>query len=132
VIDARDLGGGEHAEATLERWSKFANGEVPFRDASAALAIAALEAAPKPITGPAMRQAILRGTADLDARGASVEFEIFDAYVREHFGPADFTAEAAAVFLAYRNLAADAQREGRKGLPPGLLREALKHWSPDR
>ena len=90
-----------------------------FQDASASSAIKGLMAGnktPGSISATEMRDAILRGTRDLDNQAAGKEFADFAKFAKENAQL--LSPQAQKVFAAYEKAAKAAQAKGQTGLSP--------------
>jgi hypothetical protein len=90
-----------------------------FQDASASAAIKGLMAGnktPGSISATEMRDAILRGTRDLDNQAAGKEFADFAKFAKENAQL--LSPQAQKVFAAYEKAAKAAQAKGQTGMSP--------------
>ncbi|MCU0700656.1 MAG: hypothetical protein MUC96_29450 [Myxococcaceae bacterium] len=99
-------------------------GQPSFQDSSAGAAIkdlAAKNRAPGSISPNEMRDAILRGTRDLDSQAAGKEFADFAKFVKEN--EQLLSPGAKKVFAAYEKAAKAAQAKGQTGIDPGAYQK---------
>jgi hypothetical protein len=99
-------------------------GQPTFQDASAAGAIkdlASKNRTPGSISPNEMRDAILRGTRDVDSQAAGKEFADFSKFVKEN--EQLLSPGAKKVFAAYEKAAKAAQAKGQTGIDPGAYQK---------
>jgi len=88
-----------------------------YRDAGAGKAIEELKAGPKPVSGPAMQDMIIKATADLDGQAAGTEFADVRKYAMENWNT--LSPDAKAKFAVYEKFAHQAQARGQTGIQLG-------------
>lgn len=88
-----------------------------YQDASAGAMIDYLKGRPGEVSGEDMRNAIVKGTQDLDSQAAGKEFGDFKKFAEENWDK--LSPDAKEVFRTYEKYAGEAQSKGLTGIPQG-------------
>ena len=86
-----------------------------YGDKGMGSAIEELRTQPKPISGEAMSNAIIKGAEDLDAQAAGKEFTDMQSFAKENWN--SLSPDAKAKFQTYSKYAKSAQNRGMTGIP---------------
>jgi hypothetical protein len=100
------------------------------RDVSVSTELERLDRTPGPVNGDQMADAIRRGVADLDGKGASDEFDQIMQWAEQNQDR--LTPEARQVLDIYRRHAESAQMRGLTGIPDGEFRGMVKEMEAVR